>query len=539
MTGNTGSETTLRDVYQTLFRHKGKATLFFLTAVGTAVFLTIFLPPTYRSEAILFVRLGRENATLDPTATLGQTSIVAIPSSREDEINSVVEILRSRGLIEKVVDSIGPEAVLERGGDYVAVDQPQQVAMRPLDHSGAAGASDATGGMDRLEGSLVGASVTHRERATTKLSRELDVQRVRKSNVISITHESGSPQLARATVARLTDLFLQEYVRLHRTRGAHEFFDEQTQRLRTELAEAQQELSDVKSKTGLAAPEKQRGLLIDQIGRIEDELLRASQESSATETRVRRWKEQLPALPEHRLTSETAGQGNEGTDLMRQQFYALQLREQEMLAKYTDEHPKLKEIRKQAAAARDILGREEFTRKQTTTGPNRAFEEVEINLLRDESALAALQSRTEALRGQLAQMQDRMKKLNESELRIARLQREVELRDGSYRKYSASLEQSRIDRALEDERMSNISVVQPATLEMKPVRPRKLMNVLLGVVVGLCGGIGLALTAEYVDRSFRSPEDIEKKLDLPALVTIPRLSRRQLARNGKGGKHGH
>ena len=95
-------------VYHALFRHKGKAAVFFVT-VATAVALWTFLSPKeYRSEGKLFVRLGRENATLDPTATLGQDSIIAVPQSRESEINSVVEILQSRILLEKVVDALGP-----------------------------------------------------------------------------------------------------------------------------------------------------------------------------------------------------------------------------------------------------------------------------------------------------------------------------------------------------------------------------------------------------------------------------------------------
>ena len=97
---------TLRDIYCALFRHKRKAIAFFLAVMTLVTLLTIFSPRVYRSEGTLFVRLGRENMTLDPTVTLGQEPTVAMSQSRENEINSVAEILQSRQLIEKVVDLI-------------------------------------------------------------------------------------------------------------------------------------------------------------------------------------------------------------------------------------------------------------------------------------------------------------------------------------------------------------------------------------------------------------------------------------------------
>ena len=68
--------------------------------------------PTYRSQAQLLVRLGRENVAIDPTATVGQTPAVSIPQSMENEINSAVVLLKSRVIVEKVVDSLGPRVIL-------------------------------------------------------------------------------------------------------------------------------------------------------------------------------------------------------------------------------------------------------------------------------------------------------------------------------------------------------------------------------------------------------------------------------------------
>lgn len=55
----------------------------FAVVMTIAAVVVIFMPRAYRSQAKLFVRLGRENAALDPTASFGQSPVVAVPASRK------------------------------------------------------------------------------------------------------------------------------------------------------------------------------------------------------------------------------------------------------------------------------------------------------------------------------------------------------------------------------------------------------------------------------------------------------------------------
>src|SRR5689334_8679514 len=86
-------------VWRALTRQKIAAAAFFVAVVSAVGVAAAIAPRTYRSQTKLFLRLGRENVTLDPTTTLGQTPVVAIPPSRENEINSVLEILKARTLL--------------------------------------------------------------------------------------------------------------------------------------------------------------------------------------------------------------------------------------------------------------------------------------------------------------------------------------------------------------------------------------------------------------------------------------------------------
>jgi polysaccharide biosynthesis transport protein len=73
-------------------------------------------------------------------------------------------------------------------------------------------------------------------------------------------------------------------------------------------------------------------------------------------------------------------------------------------------------------------------------------------------------------------------------------------------------------------RSSNIRVVDPALMPTAPSRPNKSRNIFLAGLVGLIGGIGLALLREYLDNTVKSPDDVESLSRLPSLAVVPAFS---------------
>src|SRR4029079_1269634 len=53
------------------------------------------------------------------------------------------------------------------------------------------------------------------------------------------------------------------------------------------------------------------------------------------------------------------------------------------------------------------------------------------------------------------------------------------------------------------------------------VRPKKTLNILLGVIIGLVVGVGLAFFIEYLDTSVKTIDDVERALQSPVLGVIP------------------
>ncbi|HEV7223969.1 MAG TPA: GNVR domain-containing protein [Pirellulales bacterium] len=506
-------QVSLRDAYRTLFRHRRKMAAWFVTAVAAAVLITLFGPQAYRSEARLLVRLGRENVVLDPTATMGQAPAVAVPLNRENEINSEIVILESRVLLDKVVDALGPPAILEEDdhltGNAASIGGPVQTSASWLP--------------GWLPHGNAGITLTPRDLAIHKLQKMVEIQAVKKTDVIQVSCDTASPALSQKIVAKLVEFYLEQHLRMNRTAGTHDFFAEQTERLRSDLTRGEEQMRDLKNETGLASPDDQRKIIVERVGRLEESWLLASADVAAAKAQIELLRQGFAAQEETQVTAHTVGFANDAADGMQQQLYGLQLKYQELLAKYTDDHPAVTQVRKQLDQAQSILDREDRARSQVTTGPNRAFEETKLSLLSQEPVLASLEAKAATLEAQLRQSRSDLAEFNAGDVRIARLKRDLDLQDQSYRRYSENFEQSRIDRALEVGRISNVNVLQPATYQPKPVRPRKLLNLALGLLIGAFGAAGLALAAEGLDHSFQNPEDVEGRLELMTLASIPRL----------------
>jgi uncharacterized protein involved in exopolysaccharide biosynthesis/Mrp family chromosome partitioning ATPase len=500
-------ERSLRDFYYILFRHKWKVVLFFLAVITTVTAGTLLMPEVYQSDAKILVRLGRESVTLDPTAATGQ--VLSVSQNRENEINSELEILRSRELAEKVVDVFGPQAILEP--QTQSEERPVRAAASNFSlHSVL---SDI--GLDD--------PVSAREKAVLKVLQGLNTEVLKKSNIIALSYQSTDPALAQKVLNRLLGLYLEKHIAVHRTTGSYDFFAQQTRGLRAQLSRTEQELRDLKNQTEVASLAEQRRILMERQGALQAQIEATDAALAASRAKVGAMQAKLAHLPEVIETGKTTGFPNYAADSMREKLYELQIKEQDLLSRYREDSIPVTEIRRQIAEAQALLDREKRERTQVTKGLNEAHQQVKKDLLAEEALLASLQAKSGALKEQFRNTKQELKKLNDAEVRIDQLERELGIQKANYRKYADNLEQARIDQALEMEKISNLSVVQRATYPVKSIKPRKKLNLALGLFLGLLGGLGLAFFSEYMDHSFKKPEDVQEHLQLATLAAIPRL----------------
>jgi len=511
-------ERSMRDVYFVLFRHKWKIILFFLAVVMAVAVLTWLSPEIYQSEAKLLIRMGRESVTLDPTAATGQI-VANVVQQRENEVKSELEILNSRDLIERVVDAIGPDVFLK------APEEINGKHSGPGRHTG--------GSIGQIPGDLLAAvkkplaglfnRLSNRDRAILAVTKSLGIEALKNSDIITISYEAKSRKLAQETIRQLIAFYLDKHIDVHNTPGSYEFFTQETDQLRDSLDKTEANLKDLKNRTGIASLDDQRHILLSRIGDLQRELEATEANLATSKARVSALEKTLARLPKTLVLQQTTGYPNQGADLMRPKLYELELKEQDLLSRYTETSQPVQEIRRQIKEARSLLGKEERNRTQVTEGLNEASKKVEVDLLAERANASSLQARANSLRSQLASSRGELKTMNDNELSFAETQRQVAVQEATYKKSLERLEQARIDHALEMVKISNISIVQPPSYPVKPIRPRKALNMALGLFLGIIGGIGLAFASEYVDHTLKRPEDVEEKLKLSVLAAIPAM----------------
>jgi uncharacterized protein involved in exopolysaccharide biosynthesis len=424
---STQSNWSLREFYTILFRYKQRAILLFAAVMALATIAIIVCPSTYTSEAKLFVRVGRESVTLDPTATTG--SVMGMNMSREAEINSILEVMRSSSLTGKVLDTIDSE--------------------------------------------FVHASPELRERKLKSLSRRLSISSPRLSNVIEISCKAESADRAQKIVSVFVDVFLDEHLRINSTPGSFDFFNEQCSTLKQKLDAATGELRDTKSKFGLASIDGRRQAVQGQINLVQKQVL---------ETK-----------------------------------HALRTREQEILAVVTEQHPDAIAIRRQINEVERIFSSDPRNHQHVTAAVAAANPGAE-----------SLVAHSQSLAQQKARLEDQLRTLNDQEVLITDLQRKIRVLEREYDTAADKLAQARVGQALDTDEISNINVIQPATFAPKRTSPKIRLYLGIAFILATCSALGITLISDLMDHSMRTPEDVEKKLGLPTLVSIPRMHHQQL-----------
>jgi len=446
-------------------------------SLGVCLTLAYFslAPRKFQSEAKLLVRIGHESVSLDPTATTG--AFMAVADSRGSEAYAVEELLTSRQLAEQVVEHIGDDAILrlepgERGSSLgERLSWLNQFNLNPL----------------RV--------FSIRDKALKAFQEDLRVSTGSKTNVVSISFECHDPQLAREVTRYLLRTACDEHLRVHRTRGSQEFFIGQSELFKTELARLEDQLRDFKNQTKVSSLATQRDIKLQLIGSLTSDLVRAEAERDSVLAELERRRQQLKELPTLSVSEQTIGQPHSTDQTLREKLYDLEIKEQELAARFTMTHPQRTEIRNQLAEARRIYELEKQP-VAVKTALNQAHQAAELAVQEREALLIAVTARVGSLREKIAAVDQEIQKLNDVEVTFNRLEREIDITRASGRKYLENMEQARINQELEEAKISSLSVLEEPTFSETPVSPRPVTTFVVGLVASAMLSLAVAARAQ-------------------------------------------
>jgi hypothetical protein len=101
--------------------------------------------------------------------------------------------------------------------------------------------------------------------------------------------------------------------------------------------------------------------------------------------------------------------------------------------------------------------------------------------------------------------------------------RDREVNNKTYVRLLEEREQARIREAAE---IGNIRVIQLAKVPGAPTRPRKMLNLVVGLLGGIAIGLMLIFAREFMRDAPKTPEEIEQLLNVPVLASVPRVKQR-------------
>ncbi len=116
--------------------------------------------------------------------------------------------------------------------------------------------------------------------------------------------------------------------------------------------------------------------------------------------------------------------------------------------------------------------------------------------------------------------QKKLRDLERNEKQLNALLRDVTINESNYELYLTKFEEARISEAMDQQKIANVRVIEPAVPPFKPIKPKKKLIVLIGGFLGLFLGAGMAFLIEFIHPVFRTRDDIDQFLGLPVLAVL-------------------
>jgi polysaccharide biosynthesis transport protein len=454
--------------------------LFFLLAIVSIVTIATFrMQPIYQATAR--VEIDRENTN---AIRFADSDSYEMYEDLEDYITTQSKILQSETLAMLTVKSMGLDNLPEFGGNPAKPIKPV---------------------VPGSEASL------HRPAALGAFLGRMTVKRVPTSRLLDVTFESTDPSLA----ARVVNAHLNNFIEQN-FRSRYEAATQASTWLAGQLGEMKIKVENAED--ARLAYERQ-----NQIWTIDEK-------SDISSQKLADLNKQLTDAQADRINKEAVYQlaqaGNyDAISAVRESAVIQDILKQEstLSAQYTDAvsqyGPKYPKVLRLQAQLKDL---DELVAREKTNIANQM--EAEYHGSRQRELL--LKNALDEQKAESNQMAEKLVQYNI-------LKREADTNKQLYDGMLQKLKEAGITAGL---RSSNIRVVDPALIPGGPSRPNKSRNVMLSILVGLIGGIGLALLREYLDNTVKTPDDIETLARLPSLAVVPALSSSNGKRNGRFAK---
>jgi uncharacterized protein involved in exopolysaccharide biosynthesis len=492
---------TVRDLLTIGFRHQRLVVLSFLLLSALAAAIVLFRPAQYEARMKILVKRERVDPLVTSDASAQRT---AFPSVTEEELNSEIELLKSRDLLAQVVVATGLQ---HRRGTGLGARLAEAIGHR----------ANAGDGDDSDRGI---------EHAVRQVGQELEVQLLRKSNVIHVSYASPEPALSASVLKTLAARYLDKHLAMHRTPGALDFYEQEAQRYGGELALVQARLSQQNREEGVVSVQAERENALRLLADLETTEQSTQTQIAETSERIRALRAQLLSTPPRTTTDIRIG----STRLLEQLHGTLvtyELKRIELLQTYQPTYPLVQHVDEEIATVRAAIADAQKTPLiEETTGRNPTYDLLASELAKSQSELAGLRARAVATTQNASVYRQRARRLDEIGLAQQVLVRAATQAEENQTTYARKREEARSSRALDAQRILNVVIAEEASMPFEPSGPPRWLLLLLGILGAAVASVVLAGIADFLDGSFRTPDEVEAFLGAPVLAAFPKCASR-------------
>jgi succinoglycan biosynthesis transport protein ExoP len=368
-----------------------------------------------------------------------------------------------------------------------------------------------------------------------KVNEDALIQKIQKSTSVDVTghfssfriaYQGEDPKEVSKIANELAATFITENLQARQQQfsGTAEFLDNELQETKSKLEAREQQLQAVKATNVMDLPESKQ-FHLEALNNMRTQL-------AASEDRVRQAKQDKLMLEAMMSTSaptvDVDGGSTASSSPLQKQIEKLESRLAELRSRYGPNFP---DVRK-AQAELDRMKKKEAAEITQTTAPvepivptasrRNPVIEAQVHKLDQE-----IEEQTK-LQGPLQQQLDfhvsKLERVPIFEQQIAGLMRDYDSLRAHY--------QSLLDKKLSAQMASELEVRQkgerfvildPAPVPVRPSGPNRVLIGFAGLIVGLVGGVGLAIAIEMMDRSVRSEQEATALFGIPVLAGIPQM----------------
>lgn len=343
------------------------------------------------------------------------------------------------------------------------------------------------------------------EALLVKLQRNINLQqshaqrpsRPRSPDLYKIAARESDPETASRIVQALLDTFVQDTVggQRERTETAQKFLDQQIADYAARLTEAEQRLQEFKRRNINLLPEQEASYYQRLQGARSD---LEGVDLSLREANFRRdaLQQQLDGTPSGQRAVNT-----DGTIVQtptEERLLALQRRLDELLLRFTEEHPDVIEARRSIEQLEEQRQKELESMEQgvvsNSSVPNPLYQQLRASLSEVEAEIAGLRVRRQEFRARVENLQRQIETLTKVEAELQTLNRNYEIYRDQYNTLVTRRESARISEDVEQSGEDfKFQVINPPRTPVKPISPPRLQITAGILVVGLGGGVGIAL----------------------------------------------